>query len=125
MGRFQTLRATGACRAGVVSAFSFAFFALGCGADTDSPASAPTPPSFTPPTQPPPTGGKWQGVTSENECGRKSIEWIVVDEVCGDVTAPDYLDAFEAPMFRDGALVANLLYTVDAAHLWILDMADP
>ena len=125
MGRFKTLRATGVCRAGVVSAFSLAFSTFGCGAHDSGVAGAPSPPSLSPPSQPPPTGGKWQGVTTENECGRRSIEWIVVDEVCGDVTAPDYLDAFEAPMFRDGALVANLLYTVDAAHLWVLDMSNP
>jgi hypothetical protein len=125
MGRFQTLRAMGARRAGVVSVVSLAFFAVGCSADAEGASGPPAPPSFTPPSQPPPTGGKWQGVTSENECGRKSFQWVVVDEVCGDVDAPDYLDAFEAPMFRDGALVANLLYTVDAAHLWVLDMSDP
>ncbi len=126
MGRFESHRGIGVRKAGVVSALSLAFFAVGCGtaADEDS-GAAPAPPSLTPPSQPPPTGGKWQGVRVENDCGRQSLQWIVVDEVCGDVTAPDYLDAFEAPMFRDGALVNSLLYTVDAAHLWVLDMSDP
>jgi len=45
--------------------------------------------------------------------------------VCGGVGASDYLDYFRAPMFRDGARVGDLMYAVDATHLWVLDVADP
>src|SRR5690606_33720125 len=48
-----------------------------------------------------------------------------VDEVCGDgdgITDPRTL---ETPMFRDGAIVQNHLLTVDATHLWSLDLGTP
>lgn len=77
-----------------------------------------------PPGDPPPTGGKWEGVEVEGECGRVGIAWVVVDEVCAGTGEPGYLDAFHAPIFRDGAQLGDLLYAVDATHLWVLDVAD-
>src|SRR4026209_2984530 len=65
-----------------------------------------------------PTGSKWQGVEVDGACGGKTIAWVLVDEVCGNTEAPDYLDGFHAPIFRDGALVGSTLFTVDASHLW-------
>ncbi len=79
----------------------------------------------TPPSDPPPTGSKWQGVEVEGACGRLGIAWVLVDEVCGGTDDPAYLDAFRAPMFRDGARVGDLMYVVDATHLWVLDVSDP
>ncbi len=102
---------------------------LGCSASDHAALGGPesntgsSPPP--PPTQPPPTGGRWKGVTVENECGRTTIEWVVVDEACGDTESPRYLDAFEAPMFRDGAIVGGLMYAVDASGLWVLDVSAP
>jgi hypothetical protein len=76
------------------------------------------------PTEPPPTGTRWEGVTSTS-CGRETTVWLPVDEVCGGTERADYLEAFDAPMFRDGALVGGTLFAVDATHLWALDVADP
>jgi hypothetical protein len=105
---------------------------VGCtsgGDDASGGASGPAtntgsePPS--PPAQPPPTGGRWSGVPVEDACGRTTIAWTVVDEVCGDVGSAAYLDAFEAPMFRDGTVLAGLMYAVDASALWVIDSSDP
>lgn len=85
-------------------------------------------PEFTPPGGPPgdaPTGSKWQAVEVEGNCGRLSLQWVLIDEVCGATDAPDYLAAFRAPMFRDGARIGDLMYAVDATYLWLLDVADP
>ncbi|MBW2453879.1 MAG: hypothetical protein JRI68_05195, partial [Deltaproteobacteria bacterium] len=57
--------------------------------------------------------------------GRLGIAWVLVDEVCGGTDDPAYLDYFRAPMFRDGARVGDLMYVVDATHLWVLDVSDP
>ncbi len=78
-----------------------------------------------PPGEAPPTGSKWQGVEVEGECGGTTLAWVLVDEVCGGTTDPGYLDAFHAPIFRDGAVVGSTLYTVDASYLWALDATDP
>ena len=88
-------------------------------------ASAPSnfnPPSA--PTQPPPTGQRWEDVDVTDACGRTSTAWVLVDEICGGIDRPDYLDGFRVPMFRDGAQVEHHLYTVDATHLWVLDVSN-
>jgi hypothetical protein len=72
-----------------------------------------------------PTGSKWAGVDVEGDCGRIVRRWTLVDEVCGLTDAPDYIEAFHAPLFRDGALVGETLYTVDGSNLWSLDVSDP
>jgi len=77
------------------------------------------------PQDPPPTGSKWQGVEVDGNCGRTSLGWVLVDEVCAGTDDPAYLDYFHAPMFRDGASLNGLLYAVDATHLWVLDAAEP
>lgn len=110
----------------ILSALSLAFLAaasVACGDFSDA-ASAPEddgPPGG--PTQPPPTGGKWEGRETTDECGRTTIEWILVDEICAGTDSPDYLEHFRAPIMRDGALIGTRLYTVDATHLWVLDVS--
>lgn len=108
-----------------------AFATLGCsaddagyGSDAFSGPSDPGVPS-TPPSTPPPTGSKWQGVEISGDCGRTSLAWVLVDEMCGGTDDPGYLDALRVPMFRDGAVIGDALFTVDATHLWVLDVADP
>jgi hypothetical protein len=50
---------------------------------------------------------------------------VLVDEVCGALDATDCLARFRAPMFRDGAVIGSVLYTVDGTNLWSLDVSDP
>ncbi len=50
---------------------------------------------------------------------------MLVDEACGALDAKDYLARFRAPMFRDGAVIGAVLYTVDGTNLWSLDVSDP
>jgi hypothetical protein len=76
------------------------------------------------PTDPAPTGNKWQGVEVE-ECGRTTIAWVLVDEVCAGTDDPNYLATFRTPMFRDGAMIGSKLFTVDATHLWVLEATSP
>jgi hypothetical protein len=78
-----------------------------------------------PPGEDAPTGTKWEGVEVNGACGRISLAWVLVDEVCGGTEDPGYLDAFRSPMFRDGARIGDRVYAVDASHLWVLDAADP
>ncbi len=78
-----------------------------------------------PPTDPPPTGSKWEGKETTDECGRVGIEYVLVDEVCGGTTDPGYMAAFHSPIVRDGALIGTDLFAVDATYLWVLDVADP
>lgn len=77
------------------------------------------------PTDPPPTGNKWEGVEVVGECGRKSLAYVLVDEVCGGVDDPNYMDYFQAPIMRDGVKIGSDVYAVDASHLWVLDATDP
>jgi hypothetical protein len=119
-----------AVRAFVCSGIGLAMFATaGCSGmgDDGGAFGAPQDPGIpgTPPSTPPPTGGKWVGVEVEGDCGRTSIAWVVVDEMCGATDDPAYLDALRSPMFRDGALIGSSLYTVDATHVWVLDVTDP
>jgi LVIVD repeat len=91
--------------------------ALGAPADPGVPSA--------PPTTPPPTGSKWKGVEVETDCGRTTLAWVAVDEMCAGVDDPDYLDSLRAPMFRDGVRIGDRLYTVDGTQLWVLDVSDP
>ncbi len=77
------------------------------------------------PTDPPPTGSKWEGKETTDECGRTSIEYVLVDEVCGGIDDPGYMAAFHAPIIRDGAVIGTDLFAVDATYLWVLDVSDP
>jgi len=74
-----------------------------------------------PPPGPPPTGSKWEGIEVEGACGAITIEYVLVDEVCGGLGQPGYLDHFRSPMMRDGARIDGRLYAVDATNLWVLD----
>ncbi len=111
----------------LLSALSLAFVAAlpaACGNFGGDASGAPIdegPPGG--PTEPPPTGGKWEGRETTDECGRASIEWLLVDEVCAGTDSADYLEHFRAPIMRDGALVGTRLYAVDATHLWVLDVS--
>jgi hypothetical protein len=78
----------------------------------------------TAPSEPPPTGSKWAGIEVEGECGGLTLAWVAVDEVCGSTDDPAYLEAFRAPMFRDGALLGSDMFVVDGSYLWSLDMSD-
>jgi tetratricopeptide (TPR) repeat protein len=100
--------------------------AAACSSDSGSGVSGPPDDQGipTPPSDPPPTGNKWQGVEVEGACGRLGIAWVLVDEVCGGTDDPGYLDYFRAPMFRDGARIGDLMYSVDGTHLWVLDIDD-
>lgn len=110
----------------ILSALSLGILAAtatACGMGGDDLASAPLdegPPGG--PGTAPPTGGKWEGRETTDACGRTSIEWILVDEVCAGTDAADYLEHFRAPILRDGALIGTRLYAVDATHLWVLDV---
>ncbi len=53
------------------------------------------------------------------------MRWVLVDEICGDGEGTDDLQSLAAPMFRDGAAIADHLFAVDASHLWSLDLAKP
>lgn len=99
----------------------------GCGADMDGGGAGPPDPGIptSPPTSPAPTGSKWKGVVVEGDCGRSTLAWVLVDEMCADVDDPGYLDALRSPMFRDGSLIDDTLYVVDATRLWVLDVTDP
>lgn len=95
----------------------------GCGVATNDSQSGWGVPS--PPAQSAPTGERWEGREVTDACGRSTLAWVLVDEICGGTTAGDYLSSLRTPMFRDGALVGSMLYTTDATHLWVLDAADP
>jgi hypothetical protein len=77
------------------------------------------------PSSPAPTGQQWKPVETDEGCGRTGIQWILVDEVCGDGEGNDDPGSLHAPMFRDGAIVSNHLFAVDATHLWTIDLATP
>jgi hypothetical protein len=119
--RLRVVRALLRASVGIAATFS-----LGCGMNSDSGGAmgAPADPGLpsTPPSTPAPTGSKWEGVEVEGDCGRLSIAWLLVDEMCGGVNDPGYLDSLRAPIFRDGAVIENSLFTVDATHLWVLDV---
>ncbi|MFO0565688.1 MAG: hypothetical protein U0263_08500 [Polyangiaceae bacterium] len=97
----------------------------GCGADMSGGGFGPADPGLptSPPTSPAPTGSKWKGVEVTGDCGRSTLAWVLVDEMCADTDDPGYLDALRSPMFRDGTLIDDTLYVVDATRLWVLDVA--
>ena len=98
-------------------------FACGQGFGTDEFADGGEPPL--PPSTPPPTGNKWDEIEIEGECGRTTLAYVLVDEVCGGTDDPGYMAAFHAPIMRDGARFGDTLYAADASYLWVLDVADP
>ena len=71
-----------------------------------------------------PTGQGWKAEETEEGCGRSGLRWVLVDETCGDGEGSDP-SMLEAPMFRDGALIGDRLFAVDATHLWGLDLSVP
>lgn len=77
------------------------------------------------PSQPAPTGTKWKGVVVTDQCGHTTLAWTVVDEICDGITSVDDLNVLRAPMFRDGAVIGETLFTVDATNLWALDVTNP
>lgn len=83
------------------------------------------PPETDPPQPPeelPPTGQIWEEVVLDGQCGKQTIAWVLVDEMCGATSAEDYLARFRTPMFRDGVVLGSSLYTVDGTNLWALDV---
>ncbi|MBL9026011.1 MAG: hypothetical protein JNL21_27715 [Myxococcales bacterium] len=102
---------------------------LACGGLADPSGGVDGPPDDqgppTAPTEPPPTGSKWAGIELTGECGRTTLAYVLVDEVCGGTDDPAYLDYFHAPIMRDGALIGSYLFAVDATYLWVLDTSDP
>lgn len=98
----------------------------GCGYSAADTMGAPAEPEIpSAPTEPPPTGSRWTSTVVEGSCGRKTIEYALVDEVCGETSSPNYLDAFRTPMFRDGARIGDALFAVDGSHLWTIDVGVP
>lgn len=91
----------------------------GSGGGLEGPPDNQGPPSA--PTDPPPTGSKWQGVDLTGECGRTKLAFVLVDEVCGGTDDPEYMSYFHAPIMRDGALIGPYLFAVDATYLWVID----
>ena len=77
------------------------------------------------PTDPAPTGQKWKPVETDEGCGRNGVRWVLVDEICGDGEGTDDPRSLYAPMLRDGATIGDHLFTVDASHLWSLDLGQP
>lgn len=99
----------------------------GCGPlhwdDVTGPPDGDGPPGA--PNTPAPTGSKWQAIASAGQCGRTTLDYVLVDEVCGGIDDPHYMDAFHAPIMRDGALLGDRMFAVDASYLWVIDMSDP
>jgi len=91
--------------------------------------SAPNNEGFDYPDGPPddgaPTGTRWVEAPVDEGCGRTGRTWILADETCAETDSEGYFDTFVAPMFRDGAMIGDRLFTVDATHLWVLDVRDP
>jgi hypothetical protein len=76
------------------------------------------------PSDPAPTGQAWKEIEDDRGCGRSTLRWVLVDEICGNGEGTDPR-TLESPMFRDGARIGTQLYAVDATHLWSLDLSDP
>lgn len=110
-------------RAKVCAAVGFVVMG-GCGSADMGGGSGPPDPGVptSPPTTPAPTGSKWKGIEVTGDCGRSTLAWVLVDEMCADTDDPGYLDALRSPMFRDGTLIDDTLYVVDATRLWVLDV---
>lgn len=111
-------------RVAVAGALVCAF--AGCSSVGDSDFGVPTDPGIPmPPTTPAPTGTKWKGVESTDDCGHTTLTWIAVDEICEGLEDASDLDALRAPMFRDGVIIDGALFAVDATNLWSLDVSEP
>ncbi len=76
------------------------------------------------PGEPAPTGQQWKPVETDEGCGRMGLKWILVDEVCDEGDGNDDPATLHAPMFRDGAIVGDHLFAIDATHLWTIDLAN-
>lgn len=76
------------------------------------------------PSDPAPTGQSWAATETDEGCGRSGVRWVLVDEVCGNGDGNDDVQPLYAPMFRDGAVRGNQLFTIDATHLWSLDVSN-
>lgn len=72
-----------------------------------------------------PTGQRWEGVESDEGCGREGVRFVLVDEICGKLGDGYDEPALTAPMFRDGALFGTTLLATDATFLWSLDLGQP
>lgn len=96
-----------------------------CSSTTSTSSNGGTSGSGQPPSEAAPTGQRWEGVVQDDACGRKSLQYILVDEVCGKLGGGYASLDFRAPMFRDGAQIGDHLFAVDGTHLWSLDTRDP
>lgn len=113
----------------VVLAFPFltGFLCGSPGAPLDAPEDQGLPfgPDTMDPSEPAPTGTRWVDTTVEDNCGREIPAWVLSDEICSGMDEENYLESLGVPMFRDGAVLGDHLYTVDATHLWVLSADDP
>ncbi len=101
-----------------LAGFAALALALACGSEL----SAPSPGGPVTPPEPPTTGNKW---VEDSQNGDGSRCFVLQDEECGGVDAADYLDYFEAPIFRTGHAAGDHLYAVDGTNVWILDVKVP
>ncbi len=74
------------------------------------------------PPEAPTTGNKWveDGVDASG-----AACFVLADEECGGTDESDYLDYFEASLFRSGYAAGDLLYAIDGANLWVIDGSQP
>jgi len=120
MHRSWTLTAT--LRRGLVPMAILGLVVAGCASDLDSSMyGGPGDANAGAPTEPAPTGQRWEAVEDDKGCGRTGIQYVLVDEVCGRDGLGYASPRLQAPMFRDGALFGQTLLAVDATHLWALD----
>lgn len=116
----------GTLRRGLVPLTLLGWLLAGCADWSDSMMvddGAAAPPGGAP-TEPAPTGQRWEAVEDDKGCGRTGIRYVLVDEVCGGAGLGYADPQLQAPMFRDGALFGSTLLAVDATHLWALDLSD-
>lgn len=119
-----TLRST--LRRGLLPASMLGLFLAGCGSLGEADWTAgPDAGVGAGPTEPAPTGQRWEAVEDDKGCGRTGIKYVLVDEICGGDGRGYASPQLQAPMFRDGALFGQTLLAVDATHLWALDMTIP
>jgi hypothetical protein len=91
---------------------------------------------------PAPTGQRFDDAIVQDGCGRTTLAFRLVDEICGaalgtaleppsnDLPSPGASDIaspaeLAAPMLRDGAFLGDTLYAVDGASLWVVDATTP
>lgn len=115
----------GTLRRGVIPITLLGLFLTGCASDMSSDGfSENAGGSGGAPTEPAPTGQRWEAVEDDKGCGRTGIKYVLVDEVCGRDGLGYDDPQLQAPMFRDGALFGSTLLAVDATHLWALDLSN-